>query len=135
MDSESSIIEVVIRTESSDYDRRTGDNKTWPKNWCRQFARPQKVLVCDSLDRLANASERTASTFIYNALFIPIIISHNHNTGQYTEIRQTVLPNKFETKYNCPHVGPKLWKSIMVKHNRSPQLLIIIVILIIIYFV
>ena len=25
--------------ELSDYDRRTGDNKTRPKNWCRQFAR------------------------------------------------------------------------------------------------
>ena len=31
------------------------------KNWCRQFARPRKVNVCDSLDRLANAGERTAS--------------------------------------------------------------------------
>ena len=32
-------IEVVLGTEFSDHDRRTGDNKTRPKNWCRQFAR------------------------------------------------------------------------------------------------
>ena len=38
MDSEGRIIEVVLGTEFSDYDRRTGDNKTKPKNWCRQFA-------------------------------------------------------------------------------------------------
>ena len=54
-------IEVVLGTEFSDYDRETGDNKTRLKNWCRQFARPWKVSVYDSLDRLANASERTAS--------------------------------------------------------------------------
>ena len=41
MDSEGRIIEVMLGTEFSDYDRRTGDNKTRPKNWCRQFA--QKV--------------------------------------------------------------------------------------------
>ena len=39
MDSEGRIIEVVLGTEFSDYDRRTGDNKTRPTNWCRQFAR------------------------------------------------------------------------------------------------
>ena len=31
MDSEGRIIEVVLGTEFSDYDRRTGDNKTRPK--------------------------------------------------------------------------------------------------------
>ena len=61
MDSEGRIIEVVLGMEFSDYDRRTGDNKTRPKNWCMQFARPRKVSIYDSLDRLANASERTAS--------------------------------------------------------------------------
>ena len=50
-----------LGTAFSDYDRRTGNNKTRPKNWCRQFARPRKVTVYDSLDRLANASERTAT--------------------------------------------------------------------------
>ena len=59
MDSEGRIIEVVLGTEFSDYDRRTGNNKTRPKNWCRQFAR--KVSVYDSVGRLAVASERTAS--------------------------------------------------------------------------
>ena len=61
MDSEGRIIEVVLQlgTEFSDYDRRTGDNKIRPKNWCRQFAR--KVSVYDSLGQLATASERTAS--------------------------------------------------------------------------
>ena len=39
MDSEDRIIEAVLGTEFSDYDRRTGDNKTTPKNWCTQFAR------------------------------------------------------------------------------------------------
>ncbi len=62
MGSEGRIIEVVLGTEFSDYDRRTGDNKIKPKNWCRQFARPRKVSVYDSLDRLATATERTAST-------------------------------------------------------------------------
>ena len=61
MDSESRIIEVALGTEFSDYDRRTSDNKTRPKNWCRQFAR--KVSVYDSLGRLA--SERTASIIQY----------------------------------------------------------------------
>ena len=61
MDSKSRIIEVVLGTEFSDYDRRMGDNKTRPKNWCRQFVRPRKVPFYDSLDRLANASERTAN--------------------------------------------------------------------------
>ena len=56
MDSEGRIIEVVLGTAFSDYDRRMGDNKTRPNNWCRQFAR--KVSVCG---RLATASERTAS--------------------------------------------------------------------------
>ena len=60
MDSESRIIEVLLGTECSDYDRRTGDNKTRPTNWCRQFERPRKVSVCDSLARLANAIERLA---------------------------------------------------------------------------
>ena len=55
MGSEGRIIEVVLGTEFSDDDIRTGDNKTRPKNECRQFA------LYDSLDRLANASERTAS--------------------------------------------------------------------------
>ncbi len=63
MDSEGRIIEVVLQlgTEFSDYDRRTGDNKIRPINWCRQFAR--KVSVYDSLGRLA--SERTASIIQY----------------------------------------------------------------------
>ena len=39
MDPEGRIIEVVLSTEFSDYDRRTGDDKTRPKNWCRQVAR------------------------------------------------------------------------------------------------
>ena len=63
MDSESRIIEVVLGMEFSDYDRRTGYNKTRPKNWCRQFAQPRKVSVYDSLvDQLANASEQHSST-------------------------------------------------------------------------
>ena len=61
MDSEGRIIEVVLGMEFSDNDRQTGDNKSRPKNWCRQLARQRKVSVYDSLDRLANASERTAS--------------------------------------------------------------------------
>ena len=40
VDSDGRIIEdFVLGTEFSDYDKRTGDNKTRPKNWCRQFAR------------------------------------------------------------------------------------------------
>ena len=31
--SEGMIIEVVLGTEFSDHNRRTGDNKTRPKNW------------------------------------------------------------------------------------------------------
>ena len=38
MDSEGRIIEVVLGTEFSDCDRRTGDNKTRRNIWCRQFA-------------------------------------------------------------------------------------------------
>ena len=45
MDSEARIIEVVLSTELSDYDRRTGGNKTGHENWCRQFARPRKVMT------------------------------------------------------------------------------------------
>ena len=41
MDSKGRIIEVVLGTEFSDYDKRTGDVKTMPINWCREFA--QKV--------------------------------------------------------------------------------------------
>ena len=61
MGSEGRIFEVVFGMEFSDYDRRTGDSKTRPTNWCRQFARPRKVTVYDTLDRPANARERTAS--------------------------------------------------------------------------
>ena len=40
MDSEGRIIGVVLGMEFSDYDRRTGDDKTRPKTaWCRQLAR------------------------------------------------------------------------------------------------
>ena len=46
MDSKGRIIGVVLGMEFSDYDRRTGDNKTRPKNWCRQLA--QKVGPCDN---------------------------------------------------------------------------------------
>ena len=60
MDSEGRIIAVVLGTELSDYDRQAGDNNR-PNNWCRQFAWPRKATVYDYLDRLANASERTAS--------------------------------------------------------------------------
>ena len=66
MDSEGRIIEVVFGTKFSDYDRRTGDTKTRAKNWCRQFAWPRKVTIYDSLDRLANASERTATNNKYS---------------------------------------------------------------------
>ena len=74
MDSEGRIIEVVLGTEFSDYDRRTGDTTTRPKNWCRQFARkvgPSANFVRYSslrffyLGRLATASERTASIYLY----------------------------------------------------------------------
>ena len=67
MDSEGRIIEVVLGTELSDYDKRTGDNKTRPKKWRRQFARkvaPNAYSVgysYDSLGRIATASERSAS--------------------------------------------------------------------------
>ena len=57
MDSERRIFKVVLGTEFSDHDIRTGDNKTIPKNWCRQVAGPRKVTIYDSLDRLVNASE------------------------------------------------------------------------------
>ena len=48
----SGIIEVVLGTEISDYDRQTGDNKTRPKNWCRQFAR--KVAPRANSDRYSS---------------------------------------------------------------------------------
>ncbi len=38
MDSEGRIVEVVLGTEFLT-GRRMGDNKTRPKNWCRQVAR------------------------------------------------------------------------------------------------
>ena len=60
MDSEGRTIEVVLGTAFSDYDRRMGDNKTRPKNWCRQFAR--KVSVYYSLCRLATANGSTSGT-------------------------------------------------------------------------
>ena len=73
MDSEGRIIVVVLGTEFSDYDIRTGDTKTTPKNWCMQFARPRKVSGYNSLDRLATASERMSSyinVFLYFYLCI-----------------------------------------------------------------
>ena len=39
MDTEGMIILVVLGTEFSDYDIRTGDTKTRTKNWYRQLAR------------------------------------------------------------------------------------------------
>ena len=76
MDSEGRIIEVVLATEFSDYDRRTGNNKPRPKNWCRQFARPRKVSGYDSLDRLATASERTSSCIQAIHIIMPIQLSN-----------------------------------------------------------
>ena len=56
MDSEGRIVEVVLGTEFLTIDdRRTGDNKTRPKNWCGQFARkvgPSANLVRYSSLRL-----------------------------------------------------------------------------------
>ena len=57
MDSEGRIIEVVLGTEFSDYDRRTGNNKTRPK----AGAGSSRGHVYDSLDRLATTSERASS--------------------------------------------------------------------------
>ena len=58
MGSEGMIIERVLGTVFSDYDRRTGDNKTKPKNSKRrQFARPQKVSVL-SIDSRMRVNER-----------------------------------------------------------------------------
>ena len=54
MYSEGRVIVVVLGTEFSDNDRRTGDDKTMPKNWCMQFTRT--VSVYNSLGRLATAS-------------------------------------------------------------------------------
>ena len=61
MDSERRIIEIVLGTEFSDYDRRTGDNKTRPKNWCRHEKSVQAPIrfvilhsVYDSLGRIAD---------------------------------------------------------------------------------
>ena len=52
VDSEGRIIEVVLGTEFSDYDGRTGDNKTRPKNCCMQFAR--KVGPCTNSVRYSS---------------------------------------------------------------------------------
>ena len=44
MDSEARIIEVVLGTEFSDYyERRTGDDKTRPENWCLQAVRTESL--------------------------------------------------------------------------------------------
>ena len=56
MDTEGTIIEVVLGTEFSDYDRRTGNNKTRPKT-CAGSSHGHAKSVYDSLDRLATASE------------------------------------------------------------------------------
>ena len=60
MDSEGRIIEVVLGTELSDYDRRTGDNKTRPKTGAGS-SHGKSPFMTLYLGRLATASERTAS--------------------------------------------------------------------------
>ena len=67
MDSEGRVIEVVLGTEFSNYDRRTGDNKTRPKTGAgsshgKSVQAPIRFVILrsvyDSLGRLATASER-----------------------------------------------------------------------------
>ena len=69
MDSEGRIIEVVLGTEFSDYDRRTGDNKTRPKiktgagsSHGKSVQAPIWLVILhsvyDFLGRFATASER-----------------------------------------------------------------------------
>ena len=40
-----------------------GSAQSLRERWCRQFARPGKVSIYDSLDRLANTAEGTASVY------------------------------------------------------------------------
>ena len=94
MDSEGRIIEVVLGTEFSDYDRRTGDNKTRPKNWCRQLALPWKVSIYDSLDRLMNASERTAS----DSKIWSKILKQIHNQGPWKWVETLAFVSNFHSK-------------------------------------
>ena len=67
MDSKGRIIEVVLGTEFSDYDRRMGDNRTRPKTGAGSSHRksvqaPIRFVILhsvyDSLDQRATASER-----------------------------------------------------------------------------
>ena len=70
MGSEGEIVEVLLSREFSDFDRRTGDNKTRPTTGAgsshRKSVQPPLRFVIlhsvyDSLGRLVTASERTAS--------------------------------------------------------------------------
>ena len=69
MDSEGRIIGVVLGMEFSDYNRRTGDDKTGPKNWWRQLARKvgpgANSVRYSSLAYDSTASERTTNALKY----------------------------------------------------------------------
>ena len=91
------------------YDRRTGDNKTKPKNWHGQLARKvgpsdnsvrystRYILhsVYDSLDRLATASERTSSYVKVKKVF-------------HTKNRHEISPSNFlfppQMRSGCQYV-------------------------------
>ena len=53
---------------------------------------------------------------IYNALFIPSITLHTHNTRQYTEYEIEFCQTS--TRQNTiAYVGPNMWNNIVVRHN------------------
>ena len=53
---------------------------------------------------------------IYNALFIPSITLHTHNTTQCTEYEIEFCHTS--TRQNTiAYVGPNMWNNIVVRHN------------------
>ena len=88
LDSEGRIVEVVLGTEFSDFDRRTGDNKTRPKTGAgsshgKSAQAPIRFVILhsvyDTLGQIATASEQTASCSIKNRI--------KHDSDLSSEVR------------------------------------------------
>ena len=101
MDSEGRVVEVVLGTEFSDYDRRTGDNKIRPKNWRRQLARTirfviQPVLhsVYDSLDRLATRGPIDNISLPIHSVLVPPLFHLRGATSTASSLLLHGLPSE-----------------------------------------
>ena len=100
MDSEGRIVEVVLGTDVSDYDRRTGDTKTRSKNWCSQFARkvgPSGNSVRYSSFRLwvsrsTRDREWTKASWVkVNWIEFQLILFNTNNNCMYGRVVVTVI--------------------------------------------